>query len=399
MTRCKRGPAAGFVLGCILVHAFSHLVAQQPPTAIPSMAGKAMTVTGPVSPEDLGWTIMHEHIFINFQRPASLTGVRRGQHRDITAATDIGLFLQPVSLQNLSAVRNGVAPNRDNLYLTDVGDAIEEVSHFKRLGGNTIVDVTSIGLGRDPNALVQVAHATGLHIVMGAGYYQKQFHPIDMGSRSVEDLTDVIVRDVTVGADGTSIRSGVIGEVGVEGNPLTPDEIKSVRAAGRASRATGAPISFHFGGYMEEKFKVIDTLAAEGADLKRVVMGHSNSIADDLPFMKRLLARGVYIQFDTLGRTGSRLGTVDDGKVAVAIAALAKAGFADRILLSQDVCHKIELKKYGGTGYSYVMEFVIPELRRLGVTEEQITEMMVENPKRVLTFVAPMPGLTPTSAR
>jgi phosphotriesterase-related protein len=234
---------------------------------------------------------------------------------------------------------------------------------------------------------------------MGAGYYQKQFHPVDMGSRSVEDLTDVIVRDVTVGADGTSIRSGVIGEVGVDGNPLTSDEIKSVRAAGRASRATGAAISFHFGGYMEEKFKVIDTLAAEGADLKRVVMGHSNSIADDLPFMKRLLARGVYIQFDTLGRMGSRLGTVDDGKVAVGIAALAKAGFADRILLSQDVCHKIELKKYGGTGYSYVMEFVLPELRRLGVTEEQIRQMMVENPKRVLTFAAPMAGLTPASAR
>jgi len=118
-------------------------------------------------------------------------------------------------------------------------------------------------------------------------------------------------------------------------------------------------------------------------------MGHSNSIAANVPFMRRLLERGVYIQFDTLGRVGSRLGGVDDGKVALGIVELIKAGYGDRILLSQDVCHKIELKKYGGTGYSYVLEFVVPELTRLGVTAEQIHKILVENPRRVLTFAAP----------
>ena len=140
---------------------------------------------------------------------------------------------------------------------------------------------------------------------------------------------------------------------------------------------------------MEEKFKVIDAIAAEGADVGRVIMGHSNSIAANVPFMRRLLERGVYIQFDTLGRVGSRLGGVDDGKVAIGIVELIKAGYGDRILLSQDVCHKIELKKYGGTGYSYVLEFVVPELTRLGVTAEQIHSILVENPRRVLTFAAP----------
>jgi phosphotriesterase-related protein len=367
--------------------------------AVPNIEGSIMTVLGPVSPSDVGPTLMHEHIFIDFQRPAHLKDVRQGQHRDITAATDIGLYLQPVTLKTLSAIRNGVAPNRDNLYLTDVDDAVDEVSQFKRWGGDTIVDVTSIGLGRDPKGLMQVAHATGLHIVMGAGYYQKQFHPLDMDQRTVEQLTQVIIRDVVQGVDDTAIRAGIIGEVGVEGNPLTTNEMKSIRAAARASRATGAAISFHLGGYMEEKFQVMDAVAAEGADVRRVIMGHSNSIANDMPFMKRLLARGVYIQFDTLGRMGSRLGTVDDGKVAGAVADLAKAGFADRILLSQDVCHKIELKKYGGTGYSYVLEFVLPQLRRLGVTESDIHKIMVENPRRVLAFAAPQALLAPTDGR
>jgi phosphotriesterase-related protein len=380
-----------------LVHGLPILAAAQQ-SRIPDLSGKILTVRGPIEPAELGKTLMHEHILIDFQKPAHLTGVKRGQHRDITAATDWGLFYQPVSLKNLSAVRNGVAPNRDNLDLSDIDVAIDEVLHFKRWGGTTIVDVTSIGLGRDPTALVQVANATGLNIVMGAGYYQKQFHPPDMGERTVEQLTDVIIADVTVGADGTSVRSGIIGEVGINGNPLNADEIKSIRAAARASRATGAAISFHVGGYMEEKFTVIDTVIAEGVDVARVIMGHSNSIAKNVPFMKRLLERGVYIQFDTLGRMGSRLGGVKDGDVAQGIVELVKLGYEDRILLSQDVCHKIEIKRYGGTGFSYILEFVLPELKRRGVTDSQVYKMMVENPARVLTFAKPAPPLSSSAA-
>lgn len=376
----------------------SPVLAQRTSFTIPDLSGKVQTVLGPMDPERLGKTITHEHIFIDFQKPAHLTGVLEGQHRDITNATDMGLYLEPFSMKNLSAVRNGVAPNRDNLYLTDVEDAIEEVMHFKRMGGGTIVDVTPIFLGRDPKALVQVANATGLNIIMGAGYYQKQFHPPDFDKWTVEEMTDTIIRDVAVGAEGTDVRSGVIGEVGINGNPLTPNEMKSIRASARAARATGAPISFHVGGYMEEKFKVIDAVVAEGVEPHRIIMGHSNGIATDFAFMKRLLDRGVYIQFDTFGRMGSRLGSVDDGKVAQGIAALVKAGLGDRILVSQDVCHKIETKRGGGTGYSYILEWVVPELRALGVSDEAIARILVENPKRALTFVAPQRAPTSSAA-
>ena len=351
---------------------------------IPNLAGKVLTVVGPVDPEVLGQTIMHEHIFIDFQNPVARANISR--------ATDMGLHLSPVSLNVLSEVRFRRIPNRDNLYLTDLGEAIDEVMEFKRHGGQTIVDVTSIGLGRDPHALQQVSQTTGLSIVMGAGWYQKQFHPADMDSRTIEELTDVIVRDIVVGAQGTSVRSGIIGEVGINGNPLTANEMKSIRASARASRITGAAISFHVGGRGEEKFTVLEAVAEEGADLRRVIMGHSNSIADDLPFMKRLLERGVFIQFDTLGRPNGRLGGVDDGKVARGIVELIEAGYADRILLSQDVCNKIHLKKYGGTGFSYVLENFLPALRDLGVEEEDIHKMMVENPVRALTFASPEPS-------
>ena len=129
--------------------------------------------------------------------------------------------------------------------LTDENVAIDEVNKFKNVGGGTIVDVTSIGLKRDPEALLRVSQATGLHLVMGTGYYQKVFHPEDMDGRTIENLTAEIVQDVTVGVRGTGIRAGVIGEIGVNGNPITFNEEKSIKASARASLITGAAMTFH----------------------------------------------------------------------------------------------------------------------------------------------------------
>ena len=230
--------------------------------------------------------------------------------------------------------------------------------------------------GGDPQALSRVSYATGLNVVMGAGWYQKLYHPVDMDEKTIEEMTDEIIRDITVGVGDTGIRSGIIGEVGIEGAPITDNEVKSIRASGRASRATGAPISFHRGGVGREKLAVIGMLGEEGTDMSRVIFGHSDPIAGDLDLMLELLGHGVYIQFDLLGRLGADLRHVPDGDdfgtffssagtaaVAEAIPQLIDAGYADRILLAQDVCGKVQLKKYGGTGYSFIMERFLPELR------------------------------------
>ena len=385
------------VLGVMLAAGLSAGAAEQPsgalPDAIPDMSGKILTVTGPIDPSQLGPTLMHEHIFIYFTGVAPKDGYlyRTGYHRPherITAAKDLGAYHEPVSLKNLGALRTGHLVSYDNWTLTDLDLAIEEVLHFKRWGGNSIVDVTSIGLGRDPKALRQVANSTGLNIVMGAGYYIKSLHPLDMDERTVEELAQGMIRDVTLGAQGTSIRSGIIGEIGVGGNPLSANEMKSVRASARAGRATGAPILFHAGGRGEEKFTVLDAVASEGLDLNRVIIGHAP--ATDLPFAKRLLERGVYLEFDGFGEVRSPLGQSEAQRVE-AIVQLIQDGWAHRLLLAHDVCQKKMLRAYGGMGFSYVMKFVLPELKRLGVTDDQIEKIMVENPKRVLTFAPPAP--------
>ena len=360
---------------------------------VPNIAGKVLTVRGPLDPGQLGPTLMHEHLFIVFYR-----GVLPDHY---TPTTDWSLWEQELTMDKLDLVRSR-KPLRDNWLLVDERAAIEEAREFRYYGGGTIVDVTSIGIGRDPLALSRVSQATGLNVVMGAGWYQKLYHPADMDQKTVEDMTDEIVRDVTVGIGDTGIRSGIIGEVGIEGNPITENEVKSIRASGRASRATGAPISFHRGGVGREKLAVIDMLGQEGTDMSRVIFGHSDPIAGDLDLMLELLSHGVYIQFDLLGRVGAPLRYLPDGDdfgtfftsagtaaVADAIPRLIEAGYADRVLLSQDVCTKAQLKRYGGTGYSFIMEKFLPEMRSRGVSEEHIQMMMMENPNRILTFVDP----------
>ena len=369
------------------------VVGQTPATsAVPNMVGQVMTVTGPIDPNELGQTIMHEHIFIDFtvmdDTPARWSAAGRVKP---VGATAVGRYNAPLTMDILGDVMLGAA-NRDNRLLTDEQVAIDEVLEFKRRGGGAIVDTTSIGLKRDPLALRRVADATGLHVVMGASWYRKGWHTSDLDDRSIESLTEEIVRDVTVGVGDTGIRSGMIGEVGTEGDPLVPNEVKIIQASGRASRITGAPVTLHTSAQRHEQPRILDLLEAEGADLRRVVVGHSNSLAPDLPFMEELLARGVYIQFDTLGRQPTVRRAVNDTDVAHGIVDLIDAGYVDRILLSQDVCTKIQLKAYGGSGFSFIQEHFIPYLKQLGVTDAQLQTIMVENPKRVLTFAAPGSG-------
>jgi phosphotriesterase-related protein len=352
-----------------------------------------MTVNGAGDPDRLGLTIMHEHLFIDLWKD------KIPPHN--APATEAVLWDQKLSLQNLHLARQS-KPIKDNYILGDEAVAIAEAMEFKKNGGSTIVEVTSIGIGRDPMALRRVANATGMNVVMGTGWYQKAYHPDDIDQRTVEDMAAEIVRDVTVGVGDTGIRSGIIGEVGINGEPLTPNEIKSLQASARASRATGAAISLHRGGAGREKLEVVSILGKEGADMSRVIFGHSDSIAWDMPLMLELLNHGVYIQFDTLGMESTSLflhprshsgdeimGLARTPQAVEAIPKLIEMGYEDRILLSQDVCTKTQLKRYGGNGYSFILERVLPTLRRKGVTEDQVNSLMVDNPRRVLAFAEP----------
>lgn len=384
--------------GCLAATAVAALVAQGP--SIPNLAGRVMTVTGPIDPAQLGHTLMHEHLFIDFTVPDDEPEKWRmaGRTRPL-GATDVQFYNAPLTMNILSAVALG-KPNRDNWLLNDEKAAISEVAEFKRRGGHSIVDVTSVGLKRNPEGLRRIARTTGVNVVMGASWYTKAWHPADLDGRSVESLTDEIVRDITVGVGDTGVRAGIIGEVGTSNNPSDPTESAVIRASGRASRLTGAAVSLHMLGMLRQHTKVLDLLASEGADPSRVIVGHSDPIANDVPYLTDLLRRGVYVQFDLLGKPPLITRTrPTDVEVAATIVALIKAGFVERLLLSHDICTKTSLKAYGGTGYSFIEEMFLPYLKRQGVTDAQIETLIVANPRRVLTFTAPQALKMTTSAR
>ena len=371
---------------------------------VPNMAGKVMTVRGPIDPSQLGSTLMHEHVLVDFQ-----LYFRPSFH---TPATEIGLWDQKITLDNLYLARE-LKPFSDSLLYADEKLAIDEAVYFRDAGGNTIVDVANNGIRRDPLGLRRISYAAGVNVVMGAGWYQKWYHPEDMDQRTVEDMTDEIIRDITVGVGETGIRSGIIGEVGIDGDPITPNEVKSIKAAARASKATGAAISFHRSGVgRDEQRQVVNTVAEEGGDLTRTILGHSDFIAMDVPWLKELAGMGPYIQFDLLGKLEATLmhqppttpvhvaygpppltiyrgGWSFDVLAAEAVIELIAAGHEDRILLSHDCAPKLNFKRYAGTGWAFILEKFLPHLRTLGVTEEQVNKIIVENPKRALTFVVP----------
>ena len=357
-------------------------------TAAPSLVGKVITVTGPMAPEALGMTLPHEHLFMDFS-PLVDTPEGWSEVGEIKPSTpeDIAFYNAPLTIERLGDATMG-RENRDNRLLNDEANAIREVTDYKWNGGGTIVDVTTTGIKPNPAALKRVAEDTGVTIVMGYGWYEHGYVGDAIDHRSVASMADEIVHAITVGAGDTGIRAGIIGEIGIK-NPRREYEKKILGAAVNASRRTGAAISIHMARGFHEQVDTLKFLKESGADLRRVAMGHSNPIADNMPLMLTVVKQGAFIQFDLLGEAPHILSEVPDHDVAVAIMELIKQGYVSQILLSQDVCLKTKLKAYGGSGYSFVAEQYIPYLKHLGATDEQITQMVVTNPRRLLTFVEP----------
>jgi phosphotriesterase-related protein len=216
-----------------------------------------------------------------------------------------------------------------------------------------------------------------------------------MDELTVDDLAERIVRDVTVGVhDGlrqTDIRAGVIGEIGINGNPLITNERKAMRAAARASLRTGAPVLIHLGGVGREPHEMLDIVADEGVDLGMVIQGHSDFIAGG-ELILELLSRGVTVAFDILGSEIESSNLSRTFAVAADIPRLLAAGYGAQIVLAHDLCFKFLLKAYGGTGYTFIHDVFLPRLRSLGVTEPQIDALMVGNPARAFTFREPGDG-------
>jgi phosphotriesterase-related protein len=340
------------------------------------LKGKAQTVLGLVDPASLGPTLMHEHLIIDITPPKYAAAGVEDVEIDICNCWQI----------NFGQKQSGLKwkLNHADLVLADVREMVAA-------GGRTIVELTSGGLKPDPKALVNIANDTGAVIVMGCGHYVNDYQAKQNHERGVEDFAAEMVAQVFEGAWGTDVRAGIIGEIGCQA-PWTPTEKRVMEGAILAQQQTGAAINVHPGRHEDQPQEVAEFFAKQGAPMERMVMSHIDRTIFDETRLLKLADTGCVIEFDLFGQENSYYvhSDIDMPNDAVRLRlmrALIARGHLERIVISHDICYRTRLTRFGGHGYQHIFANVIPMMRRRGYSEAEIDTIMVQTPRRLLTFV------------
>lgn len=351
------------------------------------MGQVVQTVLGPIPADRIGVTMSHEHLLCD-QRSVTF--------KEPTDPADRALAYRPISLEIFHWLQLNWASHLDNLVLDSEQLAIDEALGYHRAGGETIVDVTLDGLGRNPPALVRIARAANLNIVMGSGYYVAPTHPPRVASLSEDQITAEIIREFTHGVGETGIRAGVIGEIGSSW-PIAVEEARVFRAAGAAQTVLRCGLTVHPGRHSDSPFQILEILRTTGADLSRVIIGHIERTVPTLDRLKVLAATGCYLEYDLFGMEVTarypyrELGITipSDAQRLDQIRALIDAGYVSQLLFSHDVCTKHRTRQYGGMGYDHILRDILPWMRERGFTEREVTQPVVDNPRRAFAMPEP----------
>ncbi|MGE3647666.1 MAG: phosphotriesterase, partial [Reyranellaceae bacterium] len=225
----------------------------------------------------------------------------------------------------------------------------------------------------------------------GCGYYVNDYQDPRNRGRAVDDFAREIVDQVQVGAWGTEVRAGMIGEIGCQ-SPWTDLEKRVMRAALIAQQETGAAINVHPGRHEDQPQEVADFVMANGGDPTRIVISHIDRTVFDVERLLKLADTGVTIEFDLFGQEASYYGLSDidmpnDATRLKLIRALIERGHLERVVISHDICYRTRLTAFGGHGYGHIFRNVVPMMRKRGYSDAEIDTILVGNPRRLLSFV------------
>ncbi len=336
---------------------------------------KVKSVTKDLSREDLGTVTSHEHVLLDltaFYQALPVEGIE-------DPAT------QKVEMWNLGILSRDCYAFKDNLLLDSEEVAIKELNFFKKAGGNTVVDASLPGIGRNPEALVRISEATGLNIIMGTGFYVGETHPKEFDSMTDEEIAELMVKELEEGVNG--IPAGYIGEIGIS-EIFDDKERRVLRAAAIASNKTGAAINVHINPWTTNGIEAADILLNAGVPAEKICISHID-VENREEYIYALLKKGVYVEFDNFGKeyyikrevrnSGYGLFVHDTDRVTL-LKKMIDDGYLKQILLSCDVCLKNLLHTYGGWGYDHVLTNIVPMMEDEGITQEQIDTLLIENP-------------------
>jgi phosphotriesterase-related protein len=315
------------------------------------------TVRGPVATAELGQTLMHEHVFV-------LTS----------------------DIQQNYPEEWGSEEQR-------VADAVAKLTELAATGVRTIVDPTVVGLGRYIPRIQQIAEQVDLNIVVATGCYTYDDVPFffhhrgpalnqAFGAEVPDPMVDMFERDITEGIAGTGVKAAFL-KCAIDRPGLTPGVERVMRAVAKAHLRTGVPITVHTHPVSRQGLSVQKVLESEGVDLRRVVLGHSGDTTD-ADHLSELAEAGFLLGMD---RFGINLDTTFEARADIVVE-MCRRGYAGQMVLSQDASCYIDWIDPGVMAllsqwrYTHIHEEVLPYLREHGVTEEQLTTMLVDNPRR-----------------
>ena len=322
---------------------------------------KVQTVKGPVEADQLGFTLMHEHVFV-------------------------------LSTEIEENYKTGFGEEEAR-----IEQAVDRLNELAAAGVKTFVDLTVIGLGRDIKRVQRVAERVDLNIVVATGLYtynELPFYFLYRGPGTLlggeEPLVDMFVGDIEQGIAGTGVKAGIL-KCATEHQGITPDVERVLRAVAQAHRRTGVPISTHSFAPGRNGLDQQRVFSEEGVDLSRVVIGHSGDTTD-IGYLRELADAGSYLGMD---RFGIDILLPFEQRVDT-VAEMCRLGYANKMVLSHDAaCHNewfddaaLEVAT-PNWHFMHILRDVIPALRERGVTEEQIRQMTEENPTKIFSERSP----------
>jgi len=358
------------------------------------------TILGPIETSEMGFTSMHEHVgsralFYATDHPVDCCHkVPKAEEND------------EIKMADLAAFRSGYyTTSTDILCLDDIDLMAAELRDFAQAGGGTVLECSAPGLRGSMDLIKQVSKATGVHIVMSSGLYVEESWPDAYKSMTTAEYRQFLLQEIQDGIEGTGVLPGQI-KVAVNGKP-SDQFLAFLKAVSQVAGQTNIAVTAHIEENSDDDCKaLIDFALNNGLPADRLILAHSQvrvqemsletlvrnkgQWAPKLDFVKYALDLGVNISFDCFGASYSHeiygdIPETDAHKIA-AIVWLAEQGFADQIVIGNDVFHKIMCRRYGGHGYTRITEFVVPTLEELELEKGLIQRITHENPARLLSY-------------
>ena len=283
-----------------------------------------------------GYTLMHEHIFID------LSGIKK----------------------------------LDDCRLDCKNETIEEFKELYKNGVRNVVEVTNIGMGRDISYIKEDSEKSGIKVICATGCYKEPFYPEFVYEKNEKELSEIMKKDILEGIDGTAVKAGIIGEIGSSKDIITETELKVFKAAIIAHFETGVPVTTHtsLGTMGHEQVKLFKEYKV---NLNKIVIGHVD-LTGNIEYILEMLYNGVYVEFDTIGKNNY---LADDIRVEM-LKEIEKRDLIDRVFLSLDITRKSNMKYNGGIGYNYIFDVFIPKLKEVGIKDDSIEKMLKSNSER-----------------